>query len=96
MNPLSTLTLLVFLSVSAVHAQTSDSIVTEGVISAPVTAVWNTWSTTAGLKSWLAPHADIDLRIDGIMRANYNPMLLCYSVRLVSAYWFLSGIFVAA
>jgi hypothetical protein len=39
MNPLSTLSLVVFLSVSAVHAQTSDSIVTEGVASAPVTAV---------------------------------------------------------
>jgi uncharacterized protein YndB with AHSA1/START domain len=73
MNPLSTLSLVFFLSVSAVHAQTSDSIVTEGVVSAPVTAVWNAWATTAGLKSWLAPHADIDLRIDGIMRANYDP-----------------------
>jgi uncharacterized protein YndB with AHSA1/START domain len=73
MNPLSSLSLVAFLSVGAAHAQTIDSIVTEGVVSAPVTAVWNAWATTAGLKSWLAPHADIDLRIDGIMRANYDP-----------------------
>lgn len=73
MNPLATLSLVVFLSASAVHAQASESIVTEGVVGAPVTAVWNAWATTAGLKSWLAPHADIDLRIDGIMRANYDP-----------------------
>ena len=73
MNPLVTLSLVAFLSASAAHAQASESIVTEGVVGAPVTAVWNAWATTAGLKSWLAPHADIDLRIDGIMRANYDP-----------------------
>ena len=73
MNPLASLSLVVLLSASAVHAQASESIVTEGVVGAPVTAVWNAWATTAGLKSWLAPHADIDLRIDGIMRANYDP-----------------------
>ena len=25
------------------------------------------------MRSWLAPVADIDLRIDGVMRTNYNP-----------------------
>ena len=73
MNQLATLSLVAFLSASAAHAHASESIVTEGVVGAPVTAVWNAWATTAGLKSWLAPHADIDLRIDGIMRANYDP-----------------------
>jgi uncharacterized protein YndB with AHSA1/START domain len=43
------------------------------VVNAPVSAVWRAWTTTAGLKSWLAPHADIDLRIDGLMRSNYDP-----------------------
>jgi len=54
-------------------AGANESIVTEGVVNAPVAAVWNAWATTAGLKSWLAPHADIDLRIDGLMRSNYDP-----------------------
>lgn len=55
------------------RAETGESIVTEGVVSAPVAAVWNAWATTAGLTSWLAPHADIDLRVDGLMRSNYDP-----------------------
>lgn len=51
----------------------TDSIVAEGVVAAPVASVWNAWATTPGLKSWLAPHADIDLRVDGVMRSNYDP-----------------------
>ena len=73
MKPLPLLALVVCLLASAIPTKASDSIVTEGVVSAPVTAVWNAWATTAGLKSWLAPHAEIDLRIDGLMRSNYDP-----------------------
>lgn len=73
MKLLALLTFVVYLSASAVQARASESIVTEGVVSASVTDVWNAWATTAGLKSWLAPHADIDLRIDGLMRSNYDP-----------------------
>ena len=59
----------------AFSAQTraSEAIVTEGVVNAPVNAVWDAWTTASGLKSWLAPHADIDLKIDGLMRSNYDP-----------------------
>jgi hypothetical protein len=59
--------------VSASPTYADDSIVTEGVIDAPVNEVWDAWTTTAGLGKWLAPHADIDLRIEGVMRANYDP-----------------------
>jgi len=54
-------------------ARALDFIVTEGVVAAPVSAVWTAWTTPAGLKSWLAPHVDFDLRIDGLMRTNYDP-----------------------
>lgn len=54
-------------------ARASDAIVTEGVIDATVGAVWRAWTTSEGLRSWLAPHAEIDLRIDGVMRSNYDP-----------------------
>ena len=57
----------------SVPAKATESIVAEGVVGAPVSAVWSAWATTAGLKGWLAPHADIDLRIDGLMRSNYDP-----------------------
>lgn len=57
----------------ALPAKAIETIVAEGVVGAPVGAVWDAWTTTAGLKAWLAPHADIDLRIDGVMRSNYDP-----------------------
>lgn len=48
-------------------------IITEGVVNASPGEVWRAWTTPEGLRSWLAPVADIDLRIDGLMRTNYNP-----------------------
>lgn len=57
----------------AAPAAEDGPIVTEGVIDAPVAEVWNAWATSEGLASWLAPQADIDLRVDGLMRANYDP-----------------------
>lgn len=47
-------------------------IVSEGVINATPKEVWRAWTTADGLKSWLAPLAEIDLRVDGLMRTNYN------------------------
>lgn len=67
------LTLSVTVMAFAVSAKATESIVAEGIVNAPVEAVWNSWTTAAGLKSWLAPHADIDLRIEGLMRTNYDP-----------------------
>jgi len=54
------------------RAQETGPIVAEGVVEAPAEAVWNAWATGEGLRSWLAPHADIDLRIGGLMRTNYD------------------------
>ena len=48
-------------------------IITEGVVNASPSEVWRAWTTQDGLRLWLAPIADIDLRIDGLMRTNYNP-----------------------
>ncbi|HVL68988.1 MAG TPA: SRPBCC domain-containing protein [Vicinamibacterales bacterium] len=52
--------------------QDTTPIVTEGVVQAPVAAVWKAWTTSEGLRAWLAPHAEIDLRIGGLMRTNYD------------------------
>ena len=60
-------------SVDGTIAQDTTPIVTEMVIEASADAVWNAWATGAGLRAWLAPHADIDLRVGGSMRANYAP-----------------------
>ncbi|MBA3889087.1 MAG: SRPBCC domain-containing protein [Gemmatimonadaceae bacterium] len=52
--------------------QDVSPIVAEAIVEAPVDAVWAAWVTSAGLRAWLAPHADVDLRIGGILRTNYN------------------------
>jgi uncharacterized protein YndB with AHSA1/START domain len=54
-------------------AQDVAPIVSEAVIDASPSQVWTVWTTSDGLRAWLAPHADIDLRIGGLMRTNYNP-----------------------
>jgi uncharacterized protein YndB with AHSA1/START domain len=48
-------------------------LVHEGLVEAPLAEVWNVWSTGAGLRQWMAPHAEIDLRVGGLMHANYRP-----------------------
>lgn len=73
MRKLALFTFCICVLASVRPANATESIVTEGVVNAPVAAVWEAWVTTAGLESWLAPNADIDLRIDGLMRTNYDP-----------------------
>lgn len=65
------LTTLAVLSVYA-RAQETEPIVTEGKIEASIESVWQAWTTSEGLRAWLAPHAEIDFRLGGLMRTNYN------------------------
>ena len=44
----------------------------EGFVEGPLEEVWHAWSTSEGLRQWMAPHVDIDLRVGGLMRTNYN------------------------
>lgn len=53
-------------------AQDLGPLVHEGVVDAPPSQVWAAYTTSAGLRSWMAPVADIDLRIGGRMKTNYN------------------------
>lgn len=55
----------------AIGVEAQDRIVSEARVAAPLAAVWGAWTTDEGLRSWLAPHASIDLRVGGSMRANY-------------------------
>lgn len=48
-------------------------IISEAVIPASLDDVWHAWTTNAGLQAWLAPHVEIDLKIGGKMRSNYDP-----------------------
>ena len=54
-------------------AQAQQPLVTEGVVGASLDSVWNAFTTSAGLESWMAAHASFDLRIGGTMQAVYAP-----------------------
>lgn len=68
----ATVTMVVALSANAA-AQDVSPVVSEAIIAAPVDSVWVAWSRSEGLRSWLAPVADVDMRVGGLMRANYGP-----------------------
>lgn len=68
--------LLLLIQVSSLSAQDgdrSDRAVYETEIKAPVGEVWKAFTTRAGLEAWMAPRVDIDLKVGGTMRANYDP-----------------------
>jgi uncharacterized protein YndB with AHSA1/START domain len=48
-------------------------LVHEGAVAAPLDSVWNAFTTKAGLESWMAAHAAIDLRLGGTLQALYAP-----------------------
>jgi uncharacterized protein YndB with AHSA1/START domain len=59
------------MSVSSVHGEEArEEFNVE--INANIDTVWHAFSTTDGLQSWVAPLADIDLKVGGKWRANYN------------------------
>jgi uncharacterized protein YndB with AHSA1/START domain len=56
------------------HPETRpDQVVTEGVIEAPVESVWAAFTTKKGQESWNVAHAEIDLKVGGLMRTHYDP-----------------------
>lgn len=71
MRILRVLAILALLGVGA-NAQSTDRIVSDITIEAPVEAVWAAWTTSDGLRAWLAPHAETDLRVGGSMRTNHK------------------------
>ena len=63
---------VVSLVAAAPIPDTTDAVVNEAVINAPVGEVWKAFTTRAGLESWMVGTADIDLRIGGRMRTSYQ------------------------
>jgi uncharacterized protein YndB with AHSA1/START domain len=51
----------------------AGQLVSEGIIDAPVDAVWAAFTTKEGQESWNVAHAEIDLRVGGKMRTHYDP-----------------------
>ena len=43
-------------------------------VKAPVDAVWQAWTTTEGIKSFFAPDANVEARVDGPFEIYINPL----------------------
>ena len=56
----------------AAHAE-ERAIAKQVVVKAPVEAVWNAWTTTEGVKSFFAPDARVEARVDGPFEIYINP-----------------------
>ncbi len=50
----------------------TSPIVAEGVVAASPGEVWSALTTGDGLRSWFAPKADLDLRVGGAVRTNFD------------------------
>jgi uncharacterized protein YndB with AHSA1/START domain len=74
-NPASLVLLMITLGLSpeAGRAQEDNRLVHECIVSAPLDQVWAAYTTKAGLESWMVAHAEIDLKVGGKMRTQYNP-----------------------
>jgi uncharacterized protein YndB with AHSA1/START domain len=68
----SVLALAGSLVASPVNAET-QTLVTEAIINAPVTEVWRLFTTKDGMESWMVAHAEIELKVGGLMRTHYDP-----------------------
>src|SRR5687768_631466 len=69
---MSTLIALLLTSALLQGGAALDSIVTEAVVDAPVSRVWEAFTTKAGMESWMVASGDIDPRIGGRMRTSYR------------------------
>ncbi|MBX7228104.1 MAG: SRPBCC domain-containing protein [Burkholderiaceae bacterium] len=50
------------------------SIDKEVLVAAPIEAVWQAWTTKAGIESFFAPEAQIDARVGGAFHIHINPL----------------------
>lgn len=54
-------------------ARTGEPVIRQSVVlDESVERVWDLYTTTKGLQSWATPNADVDLRIGGTIRSNFN------------------------
>ena len=55
------------------HARAEQRVLRhEMVIPAPVSEVWKAFTTSEGVRQWMAPVADVDLKLGGSIRTNYK------------------------
>ena len=46
----------------------------EVIVPAPLAAVWQSWTTKAGIESFFAPEAEVDARVGGAFHIHFDPL----------------------
>jgi uncharacterized protein YndB with AHSA1/START domain len=68
--------LMTLLSCAAFAAATlngpEEPLESKATIDAPVAEVWEAWTTSAGITSWMAPAGEVDFRVGGKYRTSYT------------------------
>src|SRR5215467_9927392 len=65
--------LLAVIASFVAHAQ-ERYVETEVRVKAPIDAVWLAWTTTEGIKTFFAPDAHVEARVDGPFEIYINPL----------------------
>jgi uncharacterized protein YndB with AHSA1/START domain len=47
-------------------------LIQEFTVNSPIDSVWNAYTTKKGWESWAVPLAEIDLKVSGFIKTNYN------------------------
>jgi uncharacterized protein YndB with AHSA1/START domain len=69
---MSTAIALLLLSSLLQGSAPPDMVVTDAVVNAPLSQVWDAFTTKAGMESWMVANADIEARVGGRMRTSYR------------------------
>jgi uncharacterized protein YndB with AHSA1/START domain len=69
---ISPLPFLLFLATAAFAGE--RAIDKEVIVAAPVAAVWQSWTTKAGIESFFAPQAEIEARVGGAFHVHIDPL----------------------
>lgn len=51
----------------------NSPLVHQTVVDAPIEQVWAAFTTKAGLESWMVAHAEVDVKVGGALRTQYDP-----------------------
>jgi uncharacterized protein YndB with AHSA1/START domain len=76
-SSLSALALLLACSAAgapaAAETVSAGDYVHEAILNGPTDLVWRLLTTERGMESWLAPQAEVDLRVGGLVRTHQDP-----------------------
>ncbi len=64
---------IVLWALASVLAAQERAVTKQVVVAAPIEAVWQAWTTRAGIVSFMAPAAEIDARVGGAFHIHFNP-----------------------